>query len=280
MATFLIGYDVEHQDPAITGAFLEQAVRVHTQLAAPATFFVVGRTLERNRDAFRAIVGNPLFDIQQHTYSHVLLKTVCQENDEGIRIVRGGTLPQIREEVAKTSLLLKDALGLECLGLTGPYNYYRGLADRPDILEILWECGIRYLRTYGRDAHDWQPVSLDVQPFWYEAQGFPGMLEMGITGWQDCILRKKLGWANHSGYLDAVLPNLDEIVRRDLVWSYVQHDWSSIWDDPSMRLTEALLRAVRDRGIEIIHYTAYYQRAQACRPATVDAAPASLATPL
>lgn len=260
MATFLIGYDVEHQDPAVTRTFLERAVDVHTRLQAPATFFVVGRTLEANKDAFRAIAGDPLFDIQQHTYSHVLLKTVCQENEQGIRLFPGATLEQIREEVQRTNALLAETLGVSCRGLTGPYNYYRGLMDRPDILDILWDCGIRYLRTYGRDAHDWQPVPFDVQPFWYSAQGFPGMLEMGITGWQDCILREQLGWSNLDGYLAAVMPDLDQIARRDLVWSYVQHDWSSIREDPSMRLTGDLLRAVQDRGVEIVHYGTYYER--------------------
>lgn len=265
MATFLIGYDVEHQDTAVTRAFLERAIEVHTQLQAPATFFVVGQTLEKNVDVFRAIAGNPLFDVQQHTYSHVLLKTVCQENEQGVRLFPGVTLERIHDEVQKTSALIEETLGLSCRGLTGPYNYYRGLMDRPDILEIVWDCGIRYLRTYGRDAHDWQPVPFDVQPFWYGPQGFPGLLEMGITGWQDCILREQLGWSNLDGYLAAVTSDLDHVVRHNLVWSYAQHDWSSIRDDPTMRLTEALLRAVKEREIEIVHYDAYYERAMSRR---------------
>jgi hypothetical protein len=112
---------------------------------------------------------------------------------------------------------------------------------------------------------DWQPVSLDVQPFWYAPQGFPDMLEVGITGWQDCILRDQVGWTNHDGYLRVALAHLDETARHDLVWSYVQHDWSSIRDDPDMHITETLLRAAQDRSVEIVHYATYYQRRRAQR---------------
>ncbi len=277
MATFLIGYDVEDPDPLITRAFLKRAVTVHEKLQAPATLFVVGQTLERSPEAFRNIAGHPLFDIQQHTYSHVRLKTVCQESDDGIQLFPGGTLAEIREEVAKASALLQEMLGLACIGLTGPWGYYRGLSDRPDILEILWDCGIRYARTYARDAHDWQPVPFEVQPFGYEAQGFPDLLEMPDQGWQDCLLRESLGWANLDGYLQAVEPNLDEIARRDLVWSYGQHDWSSVREDPSMHMTEALLHAAKERGIDIVHYTTFYHRWCTQRPSMPREMPSALA---
>lgn len=58
-------------------------------------------------------------------------------------MIKGGNLPQIEEEVEKTKELLKKYLNVECIGLRGPWGYYRGLSDRPDILEILYNLGIR-----------------------------------------------------------------------------------------------------------------------------------------
>ncbi|HET7768430.1 MAG TPA: hypothetical protein VFN74_06605 [Chloroflexota bacterium] len=75
-----------------------------------------GRTIERNRDELRPLAEHPLFDFQQHTYNHVLLKTVCIEDpQEGMRLFRGGTLEQIREEVSRTTAPLRKAveLGME-----------------------------------------------------------------------------------------------------------------------------------------------------------------------
>jgi peptidoglycan/xylan/chitin deacetylase (PgdA/CDA1 family) len=259
-SAFLLGYDVEHQDPAITREFLSRAVQLHREFDFPATFFVLGETLERNVEQFRQIVGDPLFDVQQHTYTHKPLKTLVQRNSSGVTLIQGGSLERIRDEVTRTNELLASSLAVRCTGLTGPYTYYRGLSDRPDILEILWDCGIRFLRTDGRNHDDWQPVSFDVQPYTYELQGFPQLLEFGIQGWADCLLREEIGWDNHEGYLAELRANLELVVSRDLDWSYLQHDWSSLRADPELQLTEALLRMVREAGATPETYAAYYER--------------------
>jgi hypothetical protein len=99
--------------------------------------FVVGQTLERWLPQFQDIAGDPLFDIQQHTYSHQLLKTVYIEDGRSVRVVPGVSTEETREEVRKTSMILAEHLGVLCIGLTGPWCYYRGLRDRPDILQVL-----------------------------------------------------------------------------------------------------------------------------------------------
>ena len=40
----------------------------------PGTLFVCGRTLVHNVEALEPFVDHPLFDIQQHTYSHTLFR--------------------------------------------------------------------------------------------------------------------------------------------------------------------------------------------------------------
>jgi len=258
--TFLIGYDVESGNPDVTRPFLRRVQQIHEETGVPATFFLCGRTVEKNVDALRPLAVHPLFDFQQHTYNHVLLKTVCIEDpQEGMRLFRGGTLDQIRDEVRRTSDLLRDTFGVSCTGLTGPYAYYRGLMDRPDILEILWDAGIRFTRTWGRNERDWQPVPLEVQPFFYDLQGFPSLLEVPLHGWQDISLRKTVGWANHQAFLDGVYPYMARAAQEDLVFSYCTHDHSSARDDPEMRITHALLRRARDLGMATPTYATYYE---------------------
>jgi len=263
LATLLIGYDVEDQNPdsKATEHFLKTASKIHRELNAPCTLFICGRTLENNVDAFKKIKAEygDLFDLQQHTYSHVLLKTVFQENEHGKTMFRGGTLEQIREEVRKPTKLLKEHLDVDCIGLTGPYCYYRGLSDRPDILEIIYEIGIRFTRTYARNERDWQPVSFDVQPYWYDTQGFDDVLECPVQGWQDCILRDEIGWGNHDGYLNELKKNLDYIAKHDLVWGYAQHDWSSIREDLDMSITRGMIEYAQSLGVEIKSYLEFYK---------------------
>jgi peptidoglycan/xylan/chitin deacetylase (PgdA/CDA1 family) len=270
----LIGYDVEWRgEGEVTPQFLEKARSLHNRLGVPATLFAVGHTLERWVPRFQDIAGDALFDIQQHTYSHQLLKTVYIEDGQSVRVVRGVTLEETREEVRKTSVLLAEHLGVQCIGLTGPWCYYRGLRDRPDILQVLWEEGIRFTRTDGRNERDWHPVSIDLQPYWYDALGFPDVLEIPIHGWHDCVIRDEvLGWENVDGYVESVRPYIERAAAEDKVFSLCQHDWSSIRADPKMRATETLIRYAQEQGLRFMSYRSYYE---ACKDRREDAASTS-----
>jgi peptidoglycan/xylan/chitin deacetylase (PgdA/CDA1 family) len=265
MATMLIGYDVESPHDEVTTAFLRQAEAVHASLGVPATLFIRGQNLERNPAAFEGVAANPLLELQQHTYSHMLLKTVCQRNDEGVTIFRGGSLDEIQADVARASALLKEHLGVACTGLAGPYCYYRGFSDRPEILEILWELGIRYTRAFGRNDQDWMPVPLAWQSFWYEPQGYPEMLEVMTHGWHDCLLRPLVGWTDLEGYLDLVRPLIDQAAEEDLVYSYCAHDHSGIRDDPEMAIITGLIEHAQGRGLDLKSYGEFYEKKKAAR---------------
>lgn len=275
--TFFIGYDVESADApgaapvvtptrgvTITESFLKVAGPLHRKLNVPCTLFICGKVLEQNVKAFQQTQKDfkDLFDLQQHTYSHLLLKTVVQENEQGISVVKSGTLDEIKHEVQKTNELLKKYLECNCLGLTSPYGYYRGLSDRPDILEILHKSGIRFVRSYTRNEHDWFPVSFYLQPFWYGPQGLPGILEFAGQGWQDCMWRGHHGWNRKVEYLQYVKQGIDYIVTHKLTWCYTQHDWSSIKEDPNMEMTKQIIEYARERGVRIVSYLDYYRDAK------------------
>lgn len=267
MATFLIGYDTEHRDPEVTRRFLTAARRVHEDLEAPGSFFIVGRTLRQSPDQFAALVGHPLFDLQQHTENHLLLKTVYQENEAGVTVFRGGSVDEVRADVAAAQQTFDEILGFRPIGLTGPYNYYRGLCDRPDLIQIVHDEGIRFLRTWGRNEHDWQPTPF-FAPFSLEKLGFPDVWEYGIHGWQDCILRKEFGWANLDDYFARVRADIDQVVANDGTFSYCQHDWSSTWEDPDLTLTRRILAYAKEQGMRVVNYATHY-REQVPTPATV-----------
>src|SRR5213076_839992 len=97
MATLLIGYDTESAavgeglarfigpevpqyrcalDPETTRKGVSLLARLHDELQAPCTFFVCGRTLLHALDAIEPLAASPLYDVQQHTYSHVVFRDV------------------------------------------------------------------------------------------------------------------------------------------------------------------------------------------------------------
>ncbi len=266
MATLLIGYDVESVGkPEVTREFLAAAASVHHDLRCPCTLFLVGRTAEENADALQAVRDDPLFDLQQHTYSHALLKTVCMQEPGGRVTVYPGVSPEeVRAEVRRANEALQTVIGRPATGLCGPYNYYRGLADRPDLLRVLSDEGLRFTRAYGRNAQDYQPTPFDIQPFWYEPQGFPEMLEIPLQGFQDVYLRERLGWENVDAYTRWVCRDLEQVAERNLVWSYCQHDWSNRCD-PEMTIIRRLLQRAQELGVEVLSHHALYSRLLAAR---------------
>jgi len=271
MATLLIGYDVEVQDPKRweeTRSFLKVAPQIHQDLKAPCTFFICGKTLENNVREFQKVRDKygDLIDFQQHTYSHVLLKTDVQCHEDGrITIIKGGSLEQIEEEVSKTNELLKKFLGVNCTGLSAPTGCYMGLMDRPDILEILHKLGIRFIRSYHLHKEDflhWKlsTMPFEIQPFWYEPQGFPDILEFPLQGYIDCVWKDIHGYDKTEEYLNLVKTEIDYIVEKNLSWSYAQHDWSSIKGDPKMIITKTIIEYALKKGVNIISYLDYYKK--------------------
>ncbi|NMC03715.1 MAG: polysaccharide deacetylase family protein [Candidatus Lokiarchaeota archaeon] len=237
--------------------FLEAMTRVHESRGAPCTLFIRGSTLEKNAKQLGQLAREPLYDLQQHTYSHLIFKRI--EADTGKKHeVYGNDEPveKIKKDVERASKLFRKKLGTSPIGLTTPYAFYRGLLDRPDILEVLHDCGIRFLRSWGRNEKGYTPVPLDVQPFFYDEQGFPDILECPVNGWQDCIWRADNGWK--ARWDKTFIADLDHVARRDGYIALCQHDWSSIQEDP-LAMTDTIISHAKDAGVRIISYKTLYE---------------------
>lgn len=244
----LIGYDVEaHWAPDETLQFLEIAEQVHTELNAPCTLFIVGKVLEMNPEAFRKIAKNPLFDLQQHTYSHLRLKPVTIIREGKPKVLDCGTPEQIQEELEKTNELFQKFLMQAPIGLTGPYanHYENGLRDSPELLAVIHRCGIRFLRCFGKKGG--ANLALDVQPFWYAEQGYPDILEFPI---------QKYGYPD---YEKELLVNLEKTAGNNYIWCNLQHEWSIAEHDPKMEMISRLIIEARRLGIEVSSYFECYE---------------------
>jgi peptidoglycan/xylan/chitin deacetylase (PgdA/CDA1 family) len=278
MATVLIGYDVEacaigeglaclgaHGmgeaiDRTTTAKALQIIRRNHETHEAPATLFVCGRTLVHNVEALEPFVDHPLFDIQQHTYSHTLLK-----DDHW----KGGTflaspVVAIEQEVRQTSEALERLLGVRCLGLRTPHGYHLGLTDRPEMLAALHRRGIRFVSSWARNAAGVNPTPLSVQPFWYEDQGFADLLEIPFQHWLDGIWFEEFG-IDRGVEFGAVLRHaVDEIVAGDLVYGACFHDWAQIrYREVETGWVASLITYARSQGAELRHYADYHRRLSA-----------------
>jgi peptidoglycan/xylan/chitin deacetylase (PgdA/CDA1 family) len=283
MATLLIGYDTESAavgeglarflgpdvpqyrcalDPDTTRRGVALLARLHEELEAPCTFFVCGRTLLHAPDAFEPLVGSDLFDIQQHTYSHVVFREVRYRPSGGNTEAVLPETPAIalREELAFTSELIRKYLGRECIGLRTPFGYYRGLRERPDLLRIVAETGHRYVTSWGRNEQNGNPTPW-VQPFAYEEEGFPGILEIPFQFWLDAVWFDTNGYGEGRAFREELKGAIDEIVEHDLVFATAFHEWCAVEaNEEGTGWIRGLLEYARERGVEIMTYTDYWAK--------------------
>jgi peptidoglycan/xylan/chitin deacetylase (PgdA/CDA1 family) len=266
----LIGYDTEagsvYEASVEPAKILEKSISaiadLHVELDVPATFFIVGKTIELGHRTLKRLREYPdLFDLQQHTYSHLPLKSINPDGDfaaiNNDTNVVGGTLRRITAEVRRTSELLRRHLDAECTGIRGPWGYYQGLLDRPDIVKVLSQNGIEFTSTYLRKKNDGFPLPLSVQPFDYGEQGSPEVVEIPSQDWIDCQWRVLYGWARTKAFAHHLTGVADRVSKSELVWGTCFHDWSVITLDPELTIMRALLTTAKDRGVGIMTYKDY-----------------------
>src|SRR3954453_2265119 len=286
MASLLIGYDTESAavgeglarflgpevpqyrralEPATTRRGVALPARLHEELEAPCTFFLCGRTLLHALDAIEPLAGSPLFDIQQHTYSHVVFRDVrYRAFGADAEAVLPETPPvALREELAFTSDLIRRHLGRECTGLRTPFGYYEGLRGRADLLQIVRETGHRFVTSWGRNEENGNPTPW-VQPFAYAEEGYPDILEMPFQFWLDVVWFDEHGYDTGPALLEALKGAVDEVAERDLVYGACFHDWVAIAsDERRVGWLRGFFRYAQEKGVEVTTYTDSWRRVPA-----------------
>ena len=230
--TAYVGIDVETASESSEN-YARLGVELLEQEDLCATWYVTGKTLEKYPDAFVEAEKSGRVDLQAHTYCHLLLKTVWMEIPPGRTYAgrtdwlcnRGGTNDEIEADLARCQEVFRSVLGRPARGLTGPWGYYRGLGDRPDLLDIVSRHGFRFLRTFARNERDGEPIPLEWQPFFYEPQGHGDVLELMVHGYQDDGAFAQLtGLADPKDYVAYLRGLADRVAAEDRVWSMCSHD--------------------------------------------------------
>jgi hypothetical protein len=268
--TILFGIDVETASEDAAG-FARYGMKLLEELQVPATWYLTGRTLELYPHVFREIEGCSLVELQAHTYDHLLLKTVLMRVPDGLVIhgsadwfmQRGASPEEIDRDLERCQNAFANVLGRRAIALTGPWGYYRGLGDRPDLLEILHRHGFRILRTFARNEQDAQPVPLEWQPFFYEVQGFPEMLECLIHDYQDDFYWETFTRPTEDeSYADHLKAVARKVAEDNLTWSLASHDHGCATREgfeKKGRWFRAIMEHARGLGIRFLTASQYYE---------------------
>jgi hypothetical protein len=187
-------------------------------------------------------------------------KTIQGHTD--FQFQRGGAIDEIDRDLARCQRVFEAVLARRAVGLTGPWGYYRGLGDRPDLLELVHGRGFRILRTFARNERDGQPVPVEWQPFLYTVQGFPDTLEILVHDYQDDFYFMAFeGAADASTYPAHLHKVADRVARDGLVWSLCSHDHHCETPDAFREKTAwlcDLIQYAKSAGIRFLTASEYY----------------------
>jgi peptidoglycan/xylan/chitin deacetylase (PgdA/CDA1 family) len=245
---------------------MRRTAEIHSKYELPGTLFIVGRLLERDSDVFRPYVTHKWLDFQQHTYDHTSLKPVVVTRRGKVELFDFPTLldvGDIKKDIRKTNLIFQEKLGVKCRGLSTPFAYFMGLADRPDIVKALHAEGIRYVRSFHLNKEVFEirePLPFDYHPFDYGPQGCPDMLEFCIKGYSDVTWALRFGWDAAEGFVSYVKQALHTIEKTDSVWGLVVHDWSLYKIQNDFQVMEEILHYARQRDIKIVSFNEAYEQ--------------------
>jgi len=158
---YIAAYDTESPDCL---AACRKIVDIHKRFEMPATFFMLGKTLDANPAEYRKLLDHPLFEIATHTYTHRMLR----DND-----FCGSAVSQDerRKEIFKGKEAVERVFEQPCIGLRPGCGFDNALKGESEVLELLREAGIQYVSSllWGPD---YSLPALLREPFSYKDDGF------------------------------------------------------------------------------------------------------------
>ena len=145
-------YEKGNLDEA-TKRYAREAARRVKARGGVIHFFAVGRVFEQPEAAWLKEIVDEGHAVGNHTYDHVNVKAQAL-GDVQFRFQRApwlvaGRKPAevIAENIRLTNLALKERLGIEPAGFRTPGGFHDGLADRPDLQQMLLDLGFKWVSS-------------------------------------------------------------------------------------------------------------------------------------
>jgi peptidoglycan/xylan/chitin deacetylase (PgdA/CDA1 family) len=260
MTLYIAAYDTESPECL---AACRQIVAAHRRHKMPATFFLMGQTLEQNRAEYLDLLNDPLFEVASHTYSHTMLRfhPLC-----GAPV----SAAKVREEVFRGKGLIEDAFQRPCVGLRPGCSFENGLKGAPEVLSLVREAGYQYVSSQAWGPDYSLPALLN-RPFRYTEDGYDDLWELPCHGWHENLLKDNNKWgprrltlwppampeAIPAGFLktpeDEFAINkvfIDKAIAEKMPHvSLIWHPWSLYAFDPKMKMLDITFSYVHERGI-------------------------------
>ena len=225
--------------------------------------FVVGRVFEQENTTWLKDIVAAGHPIGNHTYDHVNVLATKPE-DVQFRFRRApwlidGQRPQdvIRDNIRLTTAALKARVGVEPAGFRTPGGFANGLAERPDVRQLLRDLGFHWVSSkypahpVGEPGQEPSAAVYDgilkaqeaAQPFVYPG----GLIEVPMSPISDIGAfrngRWKLEW-----FLRAIRQGVEWAIEHRAAFDFLSHPSCLYVTDPEFRTVGLICDLVRKAG--------------------------------
>ena len=245
---FLLRYDTERGDPTSMKGFLEKVVEVHRRHQIPATFFCTGAALEGMEMPFRSfheeVKDDALFDIQDHSYSHI-----------GLGYERGKPIPTLKADYEKSFAVHQRLFGVRPIGISRCGTSGKDGNSLPGFdateksraeLQMVASLGVRMTNSFLTGV-DGSRTFVNYGTMGYpEIMGFP-------SGYSDT------GWMHrreHGDPLEYILGEIKKRAERHEPMPLMLHDWVA-WTraaDRELTHVKRIVDAARKAGYRLVSH--------------------------
>lgn len=226
-------------------------------------YFCVGRTFEQpDVDWLKALAtaGHP---IGNHTYDHVFVKAGTVEEVQ-FRFKRAPWLAQgrkipdfIRENIQQTTAAMNQRMGIKPNGFRTPGGFSNGLADRPDLQQMLMDLGFTWASSKYPAHLAGQPkippgpeVYADILRAQQQAQPFTypsGLVEVPMSPISDVSAFRSNYWKrNH--FLKAIEVCVRWAIETGNCFDFLAHPSCLVIEDPRFESIELICELVKAAG--------------------------------
>ncbi|MHA1367318.1 MAG: hypothetical protein ACTSP5_13030, partial [Candidatus Heimdallarchaeota archaeon] len=166
------------------------------------------------------------------------------------------TQEELETEITKTNTLIEKATSRKVSGMHSAYSFYQGMQGERERLQILWDCGIRFISSDGRGPGEKPPAPWKDQegnfrqPYFYKNEGYPDLLEIPNQGYSDNYYR---GLSKQSPVkmsleeeIQTRIKDLEFAIKNNLVFAPAMHPWvTGLTDKDGIVITSMLEFAER-----------------------------------
>lgn len=250
---FIIRFDTESRRRKGMKGFFEKVVSVQRTHEIPASFFCRGAAIVKRESEFRAfyreISGDPLFDIQDHSYSHV-----------GLGYAKGKSIEILRADYEKSFSTHERVFGVRPIGVSlcgtkvdGPRLAGFDATEKSRAeLDMLANLGIRMVDTF-HSGHDNSHDFID-----YADLGHPEMMGFPSANSDNSWVRgREFGDPVH--YIVSQIKKNASLGKHMAIMFHDDTEWIDV-DDKDLDLFKLVADVARENDYELSTHIGCYNR--------------------